>query len=193
MNDGNEKLPLDSPEWLPDADAHRVLCQRTGDRHLAAQDLTKVMADGDVPSMRRCFARGRSPDGELVPLGPDRELLPRSFWSDYELDSWSDALLVVPRRRGGQVVPLRGFAFYVWKPALAKIWPTLFPPDEEDEDGWAVRRAKDLIGTAFPNGEWRTMGTKEVQSGCAKEAEAQKVKLPGVDSFARAMGRRPHK
>ena len=189
MSEGNEKLPLDSPEWLPVADAHRVLCQRTGDRHLAAQDLTKAMADDHVPSMRRCFARGiRQADRKLVPLGPD-ELLPASYWIEHRLDPRSDGLEVLEGSRS--ITSVKGYAFFVWKPALAKIWPTLFPPDEKDEDGWALRLAKELMQTVYPNDEWRQMTTiKAVRTGCAPEAERRGVKLPSLDSFARAMGRR---
>ena len=36
------RLPLDSPNWTPVTE-DRLVCERTGDRRLAAQDLTDAM------------------------------------------------------------------------------------------------------------------------------------------------------
>lgn len=52
------------------------------------------------------------------------------------------------------------------------------------------RLARELMDAVFPREEWRQMGPMAVCKGCEQEARARGVKLPGVDSFARAMGRR---
>jgi hypothetical protein len=53
-----------------------------------------------------------------------------------------------------------------------------------------VRRAKELMGAVYPNGEWRTMKIRWVRKGCEAEAKKRQVPLPSADSFALAMGRR---
>jgi hypothetical protein len=119
------KLPLDDPRWIPIAAAHRYRRQQTGDRELAARDVTEAMADGRLPCMRRRI--GTNP-------GPDRELVPRDFWNVWELQSWSDALLVARRGPGG-VRRLRGYAFFVWEPRLKEIWPA---DSERSADDWRL-------------------------------------------------------
>ena len=122
-------LPLDSPNWMTIAEAHRLLCNLTGSRDLAAKDLTDAMADEDedrrLPAMRRCFAYGirQKADGsnDRVFLGPERELLPREYWTEHELQSWSNATFVT--QRSNNPASIKGYAYYVWKPALAKLCP----------------------------------------------------------------------
>ena len=116
------------------AEAHRLLCNLTGSRDLAAKDLTDAMADEDedrrLPAMRRCFAYGirQKADGsnDRVFLGPARELLPREYWTEHELQSWSNATFVT--QRSNNPASIKGYAYYVWKPALAKLWPAAFAP-----------------------------------------------------------------
>jgi hypothetical protein len=132
-------LPLDSPNWTPFDELHPLVCAQTGDRGLADRDLTDALANDGVRSMRRRV----SPQADK----PERELLPPSFWADYELNSDAGAadeqrLLVVKRARGplptwlGQGappglnrtmlglrgVPLPGYVFFAWKPDWRKIW-----------------------------------------------------------------------
>jgi hypothetical protein len=57
-------------------------------------------------------------------------------------------------------------------------------------DGPQVRFARELMEKRFPRGEWRQMGIRAVRHACEKLPGAKSKKLPGVDSFARAMGRR---
>jgi hypothetical protein len=129
-----EALPLDSPDWMPIAEAHRLLCSPTGSRDLAAKDLTDAMADEDedrrVPAMRRCSTYGirRKTDGshERVLVGPERELLPRGYWTEHEVQSWLDATFVT--QRSNNPASIKGYAYFVWKPALAKRWPAAFAP-----------------------------------------------------------------
>ena len=134
------RLPLDSLDWTPFDVLHPLVRAQTGDRRFADEDLTDAMANGRVRSMRR----RASPRADE----PERKLLPRSFWADYQLNSDAGAgggeppLLVVERARcpqppglrepvpprlnrmmlGLRGVPLRGYVFYAWKPDWKKIW-----------------------------------------------------------------------
>jgi hypothetical protein len=118
-----EQLPLDSPGWIPIAEAHRAVLPLMGSRDLAAQDLSEVVADGSVPCMRRRLGHGE---------GPERELVPLPFWKEYWFMHWLDVGLQVMNRPAGRgpssIATYRGFAFFVWKPALARIWPAAFAP-----------------------------------------------------------------
>jgi hypothetical protein len=122
-----EELPLDSPNWIPITEAHQLLCSRTGNRRLAATDLTDAMAKG-APSMRRCFGHEivRKADGSYVRrlIGPERELLPAEHWAEYEVQSWSDSTFVT--KRGPKPWMVKDFTYFVWRPALAEIWPDVF-------------------------------------------------------------------
>jgi hypothetical protein len=131
MSRGN--LPLDSPNWVLVDEIHRELAERVGNPHLAARDLTEVFAKKGkkgVRTMRRWL--GRAPfdartdktkplPPELLPP-PERELSPSGYWTEHELQSWSDGLLAVPRVRRGTNVPPREFIFYAWAPDLKKIF-----------------------------------------------------------------------
>jgi hypothetical protein len=130
------RLPLDSPDWTPFDVLHPLVCAQTGDRRFADRELTDAMANGRVRSMRRRI----SPRADE----PEHELLPPSFWADYQLNSDAGAadeqrLLVVERAScpqpskpsprglnrmmlGLRGVPLPGYVFYAWKPDWKKIW-----------------------------------------------------------------------
>jgi hypothetical protein len=127
-DDLSTKLPLDSPLWRPIEEVYDRLCPLIGNRHLVAQDLTKVQATGDVRTMRRWLLRRFRRGG-----WSDRRPCDHRLWLVwFELSSWSDGLLVVYRLRGAarggfhQVRRLRGYAFYCWGPDLARIWPAVF-------------------------------------------------------------------
>jgi len=123
-------LPLDSPDWMPLEDVHRLRCQLTGDPGLAAQDVTNVLARR-VRSMRRWRVGGFERSSK-----PDRTRLPFTFWAEHELH-WSDGLSVIRRPHFADILSdiiiLQGFVGYAWKPDLADIWPTLFgsPPAQQ--------------------------------------------------------------
>jgi hypothetical protein len=117
------KLALDDPRWWPLTDVHAELTRRTGSRSLAADDLTDAMRRKPDPVryMRRRLRPGTDSDRELG--------LP-AFWDTYRIDSWSDALLIVPRVQAGPVVAsLRGWVFYVWRPDFEQRWPSVEPSD----------------------------------------------------------------
>src|SRR5262245_26985497 len=126
-DDFSTGLPLDSPNWLSIHDVIGSLRQSTANRRLAARDLMAKLVNGDVHSLRRCFVEGRTSDGKTVLFGPDRELVLCSFWADHVLDSWSDRTFVRCVHRG-RVCYNQYFVFYVWRPDLVKIWPTIFGP-----------------------------------------------------------------
>jgi hypothetical protein len=128
---------LDSPNWTPLGNLHPLVCEQTGDRRFADRVLTDAMANGRVRSMRQRV----SPRADE----PERELLPRSFWAEYQLnsdfgaDDGEQRLLVVERAScpqpskpsprglnrmmlGLRGVPLLGYVFYAWKPDWKKIW-----------------------------------------------------------------------
>jgi hypothetical protein len=117
------KLPLESPDWMPLEDAHRLNEERrTGNRTVAVTDLMTWLMKGDVRSMRR----GIRPSATTT-----RELLPTTFWFKHKIESWSGKLLVGLRPSiGGMVRPLRGFVFYVWGPDLKKFLRTDAAPPQ---------------------------------------------------------------
>jgi hypothetical protein len=84
----SKQPPLDDPRWVPLEVPHGLLTQRTGDRGLAAHDLTALLAT-QVHSMRRYFGRYRDPRRPKL----ERELLPFSFWDEHKL-SWHDGLRI---------------------------------------------------------------------------------------------------
>jgi hypothetical protein len=188
-------LPLDSPKWTPLTEVHRFVCERTGDRRLAAQDLTDAMANDRVRSMRRQVDGW--PDDE-----PKRLLLP-SFWAtEYKLDGSIAELQVTRRRRPLLVRPdppkpvpfdlESSYAFYAWKPDWKKIWAVdaasteARPPAQEV----AVKRGRKkvydhaaLTVIAFALFEHRKHGERpKTQAQVARELRAwckeQKEKVP---------------
>src|SRR5215471_8972335 len=117
---------LDSPNWIPIVNALQSLCGLTGNRQLAAKDLTNAWAGRDVPSMRRYFSGWRqSPPVGAVLLEPEGELLPAAYWTEHKVESgWSDGTFVASRgsfdpSRGNMFAEITGYAYFVWKPALA--------------------------------------------------------------------------
>ena len=98
-----EQLPLDSPNWMPVAEALRLLYGLLGNPYLAAKDLFAAAAakrsDKRLPCMRRLIASEVAPDqdGKIVPP--------------------ADATPVYFGREDS--------AFFVWRPKFEKIWPAL--------------------------------------------------------------------
>ena len=115
-------LPLDSPNWMPLAEAHRLLTGLLGNGYLAAKDLTAAVAakrsNKRLPCMQRVIASHIAPD-------QDRKIVPLSFWDEYAFgfDPVSGKLQIGPK---GLAVEFRsGAAFFVCKPKFEKIWPAL--------------------------------------------------------------------
>ena len=94
-----EPLLLDSPNWMPVAEAFRLLNGLLGNHYLAVKDLTDAVADKRLPCMRRLIASEVAPD-------QDRKIVPPA-----------DATPVYFGREDS--------AFFVWRPKFEKIWPAL--------------------------------------------------------------------
>ena len=94
-----EQLLLDSPNWMPVAQALRLLNGLLGNHYLAVKDLTDAVADKRLPCMRRLIASEVAPD-------QDRKIVPPA-----------DATPVYFGREDS--------AFFVWRPKFEKIWPAL--------------------------------------------------------------------
>ena len=98
-----EQLPLDSPDWMPVAEALRLLQGFLGNPYLAAKDLFAAAAakrsDKRLPCMRRLIASEVAPD-------QDRKIVPPA-----------DATPVYFSREDA--------ALFVWRPKFEEIWPKL--------------------------------------------------------------------
>ena len=98
-----EQLRLDSPNWMPVAEALRLLNGLLGNPYLAAKDLFAAAAakrsDKRLPCMRRLIASEVAPDqdGKIVPP--------------------ADATPVYFSREDA--------ALFVWRPKFEEIWPKL--------------------------------------------------------------------
>src|SRR5262249_40825027 len=121
------ELPLDSLDWMPVAEAHRLLTGLLDNGKLAAKDLTAAVAakrsDKRLPCMQRAIESEIAPD-------QDREIVPRSFWDKYEFicDPVIEKLRVC--KREAHILTPVGLAggepaFFVWRRKFEKIWPTL--------------------------------------------------------------------
>src|SRR5262245_14667180 len=121
------ELSLDSPNWMPLAEAHRLLTGLRGNPYLAAKDLTAAVAakrsDKRLPCMQRAIESEIAPD-------QDREIVPLSFWDKYEFicDLVIEKLRVC-KREAHILTPVglagEDAAFFVWRPKFEKIWPAL--------------------------------------------------------------------
>src|SRR5215470_9142670 len=117
------ELPLDSPDWMLLAEAHRLLTGLLGNGYLAAKYLTAAAAakrsDKCLPCMRRAIASWIAPD-------QDRELLPLSFRFDFEklqVWEWREPVYLGPAGGAWVYVDAADAAFFVWRPKFEKIWP----------------------------------------------------------------------
>jgi hypothetical protein len=192
------RFPLHSPNWIPIVNAVRSLFDLTRNRQLAAKDLTNALADRDVPSMRRCFSGSRSPPVGAVLLEPDGELLPAAYWTEHQVHSWSWD--VVPSRG---YIPITGYAYFVWKPALAKIWPAAFAlaaapaaprvrrtNDKRQHKGSPTQDAiRQIAAQEWPDGH-EGIPIKHIIAGVSPKLRARGIPVPKRDTWLRALGRR---
>jgi hypothetical protein len=198
------RFPLDSPNWTPIVNAHQSLFGLTGNRQLAAKDLSNALADRDVPSMRRCFLpEWRSPPVGAVLLEPDGELLPAAYWTEHEVvQSWlSDAAIVAERNT--MSLEIAGYAYFVWKPALAKIWPAAFAlaaapaaprvrrtNDKRQHKGSPTQDAiRQIAAQEWPDGH-EGIPIKHIIAGVSPKLRARGIPVPERDTWLRALGRR---
>ena len=204
------RFPLHSPNWIPIVNAHQSLCGLTGNRQLAANDLTNALADRDVPSMRRCFLpKWRSPPVGAVLLEPDGELLPAAYWTEHHVQSWSSDATFVARRgafdpsRGNMFTEITGYAYFVWKPALAKIWPAAFAlaaapaaprvrrtNDKRQHKGSPTQDAiRQIAAQEWPDGH-EGIPIKHIIAGVSPKLRGRGIPVPKRDTWLRALGRR---
>jgi hypothetical protein len=203
------RFPLDSPNWIPIVNAHQSLCGLTGNRQLAAKDLTNALADRDVPSMRRYFSGWRSPPVGAVLLEPDGELLPAAYWTEHHVQSWSSDATFVARSgafvpsRGYMFTEITGYAYFVWKPALAKIWPAAFAlaaapaaprvrrtNDKRQHKGSPTQDAiRQIAAQEWPDGH-EGIPTKHIIASVSPKLRARGIPVPKRDTWLRALGRR---
>jgi hypothetical protein len=206
------RFPLDSPNWIPIVNALQSLCDLTGNRQLAAKDLTNALADRDVPSMRRYFSGWRqSPPVGAVLLEPDGELLPAAYWTEHEVQSGgSDATFVASRSNMAAeiigyayFVEIMGYAYFVWKPALAKIWPAAFAlaaapaaprvrrtNDKRQHKGSPTQDAiRRIAAQEWPDGH-EVIPIKHIIAGVSPKLSARGIPVPKRDTWLRALGRR---
>jgi hypothetical protein len=112
-----EQLPLDSPNWMPLAEAHRLLTGLLGNGHLAAKDLTVAVADKRLPCMQRAIRSWIAPD-------QDREIGPLLFRFDSQkLQVLERKEYLGPAGAAWAYVDAADAAFFVWRPKFEKIWP----------------------------------------------------------------------
>ena len=198
------RFPLDSPNWIPIVNALQSLCDLTGNRQLAAKDLTNALADRDVPSMRRYFWGFRqSPPVGAVLLVPDGELLPAAYWTEHHVQSWSSDATFVARRgafdpsRCNMFTEITGYAYFVWKPALAKIWPAAFATprvrrtnDKRQHKGSPTQDAiRQIAAQEWPDGH-EGIPIKHIIAGVSPKLRARGIPVPNRDTWLRALGRR---
>ena len=198
------RFPLDSPNWIPIVNALQSLCDLTRNRQLAAKDLTNALANRDVPSMRRCFSGSRSPPVGAVLLEPDGELLPAAYWTEHEVRGWSEGSLgSFVARRGNMVAQIMGYAYFVWKPALAKIWPAAFAlaaapaaprvrrtNDKRQHKGSPTQDAiRRIAAQEWPEGH-EGIPIKHIIAGVSPKLSARGIPVPKRDTWLRALGRR---
>jgi hypothetical protein len=203
------RFRLDSPNWIPIVNAHQSLCGLTGNRQLAAKDLTNALADRDVPSMRRCVSGWRSPPVGAVLLEPDGELLPAAYWTEHRVQSWSSDATVVARPGAfepsldNMSTEITGYAYFVWKPALAKIWPAAFAlaaapaaprvrrtNDKRQHKGSPTQDAiRQIAAQEWPDGH-EGIPIKHIIAGVSPKLRARGIPVPKRDTWLRALGRR---
>jgi len=196
----------DSPNWIPIVNALQSLCDLTGNRQLAAKDLTNALADRDVPSMRRYFSGWRqSPPVGAVLLEPDGELLPAAYWTEHEVRGWSDGSSVASfvASRGNMLAQIMGYAYFVWKPALAKIWPAAFAlaaapaaprvrrtNDKRQHKGSPTQDAiRQIAAQGWPDGH-EGIPIKHIIARVSPKLRARGIPVPKRDTWLRALGRR---
>ena len=204
------RFPLDSPNWIPIVNALQSLCDLTGNRQLAAKDLTNALADRDVPSMRRYISGWRFlPPVGAVLLEPDGELLPAAYWTEHQVQSWSSDATVVASRGpfvaslGNMFTEITGYAYFVWKPALAKIWPAAFglaaapaaprvrrTNDKRQHKGSPTQDAiRRIAAQEWPEGH-EGIPIKHIIAGVSPKLSARGIPVPKRDTWLRALGRR---
>ena len=115
----------DDPRWLPAATFHGWLTERSGNRDLAANDLTQLVRT-TVHTMQRYLDRNRRPDRPDL----EWEQLPFSHWNERALTSWSAGLRVTSAKQHGVGAGIPAFGLYVWGPNCEAFRPAFLGPGD---------------------------------------------------------------
>jgi hypothetical protein len=150
---------------------------------LAAEDLeAEVRRPDGVPAMRQCFRYDRN----RKLLGPEHELLKPPHWDEHRFFVQSDGRLEVVegafRSTAVNIIfaPVKGYAYLVWKPAVAKRWPGVFastPPSPGDS-------ATDHTQQWRKRGPKRNQGWKLVVAGQAYNFRQKHGAIPAAGKLA---------
>ena len=131
-----------------------------------------------------------------VLLEPDGELLPAAYWTEHEVQSWSWDVVA---SRG--YIPIMGYAYFVWKPALAKIWPAAFAlaaaprvrrtNDKRQHKGSPAQDAiRRFAAQEWPDGH-EGIPIKHIIARVSPKLRARGIPtVPKRDTWLRALGRR---
>ena len=143
-------------------------------------------------------------------LEPDGELLPAAYWTEHQVQSWSsDGTFVASRgsfvpSRGNMFVEITGYAYFVWKPALAKIWPAAFAlaaapaaprvrrtNDKRQHKGSPTQDAiRQIAALGWPDGH-EGIPIKHIIARVSPKLRARSIPtVPKRDTWLRALGRR---
>jgi hypothetical protein len=156
------KLPRDSPNWMPVAEAHRLLTDLLDNGDLAAKDLTAAVAakrfDKRLPCMQRAIPRHITPD-------QDWEIVPLSFWDKYEFGLDVSGRLGILRKNRFPPYAVEfpiPVAFFVWKPKFEK-W---FAARDDEPTPAPTARTDDKLQRRMPGPQpeltWRTALAREL-------------------------------
>jgi hypothetical protein len=139
---------FNDPRWLPMQSAIELRQKQTGATWLAILDLERVMAAGDLPSMRR-----HGEHGELC------QQLNGPFWVDHLFD-YTSGIVTIYRRTVGEPRKWNLFAYppdqrvdglyFVWQPDFERLYggaaqAETKPAERKQPLGWQMRRVVPLL------------------------------------------------
>jgi hypothetical protein len=130
--------------------------------------------------------------GYHVVQWPACEWLCSTHWLEHRLSPRADGSLEVLTSGGITYASVKGFAYFVWLPALQRIWPDIFgPPPEPDEPGSRMHRLiRELADEEWSGGEWARIETRVIIDTVAPKLKARGVPVPHRSTFEHALGRR---
>ncbi len=148
--------PLDDPRWRPLKAALEALALQIGSK-VTADALKQAMASARLRSMRRNLATG------------EREWLEPPFWLNHVID----VVTTFGSVRGfdpfynfvGEVI--EGFAFYVWKPDLDRVFGTSAArfDDEDESDAPPVMPGPKQTPKRNTGGRERSLTPEQIDKG----------------------------
>jgi hypothetical protein len=181
--------------WMPLVEAVEVRDRQIRDIALAVLDLEQAQARARVRGMRRNLTSG------------DRERVSPSFWKDYRIVPFPRCVIIYNRVNVdklddyGNIAAdrLDGWMFYVWRPdfdMLYSVGSSQVAPrsnSETPDDGWQVKRVKQLLLVVYPDGvpdgEY-----KKIQARLKPEFDQamEGLHLTALRALSRLAARKPH-